>query len=114
MGDVIYIYVYNVTGIDGEFKIGVKNFMVTSEAEDGNIFHMEGTTNPPVAPEAATAPPEAEGIQNQKACVSIFDAVMTIQPGRVALTPVNLVELWALGLEIDDDNQLVPENLQMS
>ena len=35
---------------------------------------------------------------------------MTVQPGRVALTPDDLV--WAYGLEINDDNQLMPENME--
>ena len=50
-GEVMDIYVCN------EFKISVKNFTVMSEAEEGNIFKMEVTMNPPAAPEASTAPP---------------------------------------------------------
>ena len=52
----------SVTGINGEFKIGMKNFTVMSEAEDGNILKVEAPTNPPAtpeSPEAPTATPEA-------------------------------------------------------
>ena len=59
------------------------------------------TAIPPAAPEAATAPSEAGGIENQEAQASIFDAVVTFQFGRVALTSDVLVVLWAHGLEID-------------
>ena len=65
-GEVINIYVCSVTIINSKFKIGVTNFMVVSEAEDGNIFHEGVATNPPAASEAATAPPEAGGIENQE------------------------------------------------
>ena len=79
--------------------------MVTSEAEDGNI-----TTNCPANPKAATAPPEAGGIENQESQASIFDAVATIQPGRVMLTPDDSMDLLACGLETDNNNQPVLEN----
>ena len=64
-GKVIDIYFCNVTSIDAEFWH--EDFMVMSEAEDGNIYDVEVTTNPPAAPEAATAPPEAADIENQEA-----------------------------------------------
>ena len=41
-----------------------------------------------------------------------FYSVATIQPGRVALTLDDLVDLWAHGLEINNDNQLVSENAE--
>ena len=61
-----------------------------SEAEDGNIFEAEAAPNPPAASEASTAPPEAEDSENEEARASIFDAVTTVQPGRVTLTPDDL------------------------
>ena len=67
-----------------------------SEAEDGNIFKAEAPTNPPAtpeAPEASTATPEAQEMINEEAQASTFDAVVTIQPGRV--TSDDLVDLWA-------------------
>ena len=66
-GGVINIYVCSFNSIDSEFKIGVKNFTVTSEAEDGNIFKVEAIANPPAAPEASTPPPEAEDSINEEA-----------------------------------------------
>ena len=81
----------------------MKNFSVTSKAEDGNIFNAKVIANPPAAPKAATVPPEAGGIENQEAQASIFDDVVTLQPGRVTLTLDDLVDLWARGLEIDDN-----------
>ena len=80
------IYFCNVTSINSEFKIDVKNFMVTIEAEDGNIFEAEAIANPPAAPEAFTAASEAEDSENEEVQTSIFDAVVTNQPGQVALT----------------------------
>ena len=56
-GEVIDVYVCSVADIDDEFKIGMKHFMVTAEAENGNIFKVEVTENSPAAPEAFTAPP---------------------------------------------------------
>ena len=82
-----------VINIYGEFKIGVKNFIASLEAEDGNICDVEVIANPPADPEAAIAPPEAGGIENQEAWASIFDAAMNIQPGRVTLAPDDLVDL---------------------
>ena len=41
-----------------------------------------------------------------------FYAVATIQPGRVALPPDDLVDLQAHGLEFDDNNQPVQENTE--
>ena len=98
-GEVIDIYVCSVTCIDNEFKIGMKNFTVMSEAKDGNIFEAKVLTNLPVtpealeAPEAPTATPEAQELENEEAQASIFNAVMTVQPCRVALTPDDLVDL---------------------
>ena len=37
---------------------------------------------------------------------------MTIEPGRVAITPDDLVELQACGLETDNNNQPVLENAE--
>ena len=53
-------------GINGEFKIGVKNFAVISQTEDGNIFKVKVTMNPPAAPEVSTAPQEAEDVENKE------------------------------------------------
>ena len=47
-----------------------------------------------------------------KTQTSIFDAAVTIQPARIALTHDDLVDLWACELEVYDDNQLVPENAE--
>ena len=92
--------------------IGVKNFTVISEAEEGNIFEAEVTMNAPAALDAAAAPPEAEDSENEEANASIFDAILTIQPGRGALTSNDLVDLRAHALEIDNNNQPVPENAE--
>ena len=100
----------SVASIDGEFMIGIKNCTVMSEAEDGNIFKAEVTMNPSAASETSTAPPEAEDIENEEVQAWIFDAITTVQPGRVALTPNDLVNLCACGLKIEDDNQSVLEN----
>ena len=86
--------------------------MVTIEAEDGNIFEAEAIANPPAAPEAFTAASEAEDSENEEVQTSIFDAVVTNQPGRVALTPDDLVDLWAHRFKIDENNQLVLENAE--
>ena len=37
---------------------------------------------------------------------------MTIHPGKVALTADDFVALWACGLEIDNDNQPMPDNAE--
>ena len=37
---------------------------------------------------------------------------MTVQPGRVACTPDDLVDLWAHGLKIENNNQPVSENVE--
>ena len=84
--------------------------MVMSETEDGNIFKAEVIMNPPAAPEASTAPPEVENREDEEAQASIFNYV--IIPGRVTLASDDFVDLWAHGLEIDNNNQLVPENVK--
>ena len=79
--EVIDIYICSVTSIDGEFKIGMKNFMVMWETEVGNIFEAKAPANSratPKAPEASTASPEAKEMENEEAWASIFDAVATI------------------------------------
>ena len=86
--------------------------MVTSEAENGNIFEVEVTMNPPDASDASTATPEADDSKNEEVKGSSFDAVATIQPGKVAVTPDDLVDLQACVLEINNNNQLVPENAE--
>ena len=37
---------------------------------------------------------------------------MTIQPDSMALTPDDFIDLWACGLEIEDNNQPLPENAE--
>ena len=66
-GEVINIYICNVTGINTEFKIGMKNFMVMSKAEDGNIFKAEAPANSPPTAEAPTAPLAVQKIENEEA-----------------------------------------------
>ena len=62
----VVIYFCSVTSINGEFKIGMKNFTIMSEVEHGNIFKAEATVNPSAALKASTAPPDTKDSANKE------------------------------------------------
>ena len=94
-GNEIDIYVVNIPGFDATFKVGVKHFSVTQEAEEP--FEEERQTPPTAAPPAV--PPPATDLPDET--IELLSSTSDTAPvnadivhaGRLALTAEDIIDL---------------------
>ena len=114
-GKEIDVYHVKIKDIMGKFTIGVKHFKVITEAD--NIFEQEQTLQIAKAIPPASTAAKAQVDPNQEACkatTDVWSENQIIWPVWVTLNTDDVAKFGAHGLEVDGENEPVPENAGLS